>query len=198
MVTGSIGKRDVMDSQNGDKMFGDPPDFAIEAGVEPRLAVPSAVWGHMRVWCAGQPLGNIGDPFCALYLSYKLFGWTADHLEDLWDDALDGLSDREAWDLLDGVLYGRAGRDGRPLERVARDYQRYDKFNFLTNWGEQFDGYKSFVLGPPGRPLRVLSRAFPESIGLGVDVSRAGFVRAARGFTEWFEAQERRLGVREG
>jgi hypothetical protein len=168
-----------MDSQDGDEMFGDPADFAIEAGVQPGLAVPSAVWGHMRVWCAGQPLGNIGDPFCALYLSYKLFGWTANHLEDLWDDALEGLSDREACDL----LYG--------------DYQRYDKFNFLANWGEQFDGYKSFLLGPPGRPLRVLSRAFPKSFGPGVDVSRAGFVRAARGFTEWFEAQERRLGVRE-
>ena len=183
-----------MRSSSGDEMFGDPADFAIEAGVEPDLVVPSAVWGHMRVWCAGQPLGNIGDAHCALYTSYMAFKWTADHLDDLWDEALGDLSDREAWDLLDGMLYGRDGRDGRSLREVGRDAERYGKFNFLTNWGEQFDGYKSFLFRPPGRPVRVLSRAFPGSIGLGVDVSPVGFARAARAFAGWFEAQARRLG----
>jgi hypothetical protein len=73
------------------------------------------------------------------------------------------------------------------------DAQRYGRFNFLTNWGEEFDGCKSFLLCPPGRPVRILSRSFPPAVGLGVDVSRAGFVAAAAAFARWFEAQEARL-----
>jgi hypothetical protein len=44
-----------------DQIFGDKNDFAIEAGVEPDLVPPSLLWGHMRIWCAGVPLGNIND-----------------------------------------------------------------------------------------------------------------------------------------
>jgi len=179
-------------------MFGDPADFAIEAGVEPHLAAPSSVWGHMRVWCNGQPLGNIEDRHCALYPSYLAFDRMGTHLEDLWDDELGGLDDRAAWNLLDGALYGYHGdvevEDDRSLENVTCDARRFGKFNFLTNWGEQFDGgYKSFLLCPPSKPLRVLSRAFPESVGLGVNVSRIGFARASRAFIDWFRYQERRL-----
>jgi hypothetical protein len=126
------------------------------------------------------------------------FGQTVAHLEDLWDEALVGLNDQDTWNFLDGALYGYHGdvevHDERSLEDTRRDARRYGKFNFLTNWGEQFDGgYKSFLLCPPRRPLRVLSRAFPKPVGLGVNVSRAGFARAVRAFTDWFESQERRL-----
>jgi hypothetical protein len=184
--------------QGGPEMFGDPADFAIEAGVEPHLVSPSTVWGHMRVWCGEHALGNIEDRHCGLYPSYTALDWMSVHLEDLWDDALSGLDDRATWNFLDGALYGYHGdveiEDNRSLEEVKRDAQRYGKFNFLTNWGEQFDGgYKSFVVCPPSKPLRVLSRAFPESVGLGVNVSRAGFARASRAFAEWFKDQERRL-----
>jgi hypothetical protein len=179
------------------EMFGDPADFAIEAGVEPHLVAPSSVWGHMRVWCGGHTLGNIEDRHCALYPSYLEFGWMGTHLEDLWDDELGGLDDQAAWNFLDGTLYGYHGgveiEDNRSLEEVRRDAQRFGKFNFLANWGEQFDGYKSFVVCPPNRPLRVLSRAFPEPLGLGVNVSRDGFARASRAFVDWFKSQERRL-----
>jgi hypothetical protein len=180
------------------ELFGDPADFAIEAGVESHLVPPSAVWGHMRVWCRGHALGNIDDRQCALYPSYRAFDWMGAHLEDLWEDALDGLDDLATLNFLDGALYGYHGdveiEDDRSLEDLGRDAQRFGKFNFLTNWGEQFDGgYKSFVVCPPNKPLRVLSRAFPESVGLSVNVSRDGFARASRAFVDWFKSQERRL-----
>jgi hypothetical protein len=180
------------------EMFGDPADFAIEAGVETHLVAPSSVWGHMRVWCGGHALGNIEDRHCALYPSYLEFDRMGTHLEDLWDEELRSLDDRAMWNFLDGALYGYHGdveiEDDRSLEEVRRDAQRFGKFNFLTNWGEQFDGgYKSFVVCPSNKPLRVLSRAFPESVGLGVNVSRTGFARASRAFVDWFTSQELRL-----
>lgn len=184
--------------QCGPEMFGAPADFAIEAGIESDLVPPSSVWGHMRVWCGGHALGDIEDSHCALYPSYLEFDWMGTHLEALWDDALNGLDDRATWNVLDGALYGYRGdveiEDDRSLEDLHRDAQRFGKFNFLTNWGEQFDGgYKSFLVCPPNKPLRVLSRAFPESVGLGVNISRDGFARASRAFVEWFKSQERRL-----
>lgn len=184
--------------QSGPEMFGDPADFAIEAGVEPHLVAPSAVWGHMRVWCRGNALGKIDDRHCALYTSHQAFDWMSAHLEDLWDDALNGLDDRATYDFLDGALYGYHGdveiEDNLSLEEISRDAQRFGKFEFLTNWGGQFDGCsKSFVVCPPDKPLRVLSRAFPESVGLCVNVSRTGFALAARDFVDWFKYQERRL-----
>lgn len=179
-------------------LFGDPADFAIEAGIEPQLVAPSAVWGHMRVWCAGHALGDIEDGYCALYPSYTEFDWMSANLEGLWDEALSGLDDQATWNFLDGALYGYHGDveivDDRSLEELKRDDRRFGKFNFLTNWGESFDnGYKSFIVCSPNMPLRVLCRAFPRSVGLGVSITRVGFVRASREFIEWFTQQERRL-----
>jgi hypothetical protein len=154
----------------------------------------------MRVWCGGLPLGDIDDHYCALYPSHIAFHWRGEHLDELWEPDLDGLDDLATWNFLDGALYGYHGdveiADDRLLDDMKRDSQRLGKFNFLTNWGEQFDGgYKSFLMCPPGGPCRVLCRAFSGSVGLGVNVSRAGFERASRAFGEWFELQERRLGT---
>jgi hypothetical protein len=189
-----------MSTEERPNMFGDPSDFAIEAGVEPDLVAPSSVWGHMRIWCGGFPLGDIEDRHCALYPSYLALRWRRDHLEELWEQELDGLDDLATWNFLDGALYGYHGDveivDDRSLDDLRRDSQRLGKFNFLTNWGEQFDGgYKSFLVCPPGMPCRVFCRAFPPSVGLGVNVSRVAFERASKAFAEWFELQEQRLGT---
>jgi hypothetical protein len=177
--------------------FGRAADFAIEAGVEPDLAPPSAVWGHMRVWCGGIPLGNIDERCCALYPAYDGFQQMAETLDDLWDDRLDALEDEAIWNLLDGLLYGYHGTvkidDERTVDEIWRDTARYERFNFLTNWGEMFDGYKAFLLCPPGKPLRVLCREIPRAAGLGIDVTHLGFLEASMAFVQWFEAQRHRL-----
>jgi hypothetical protein len=178
-------------------IFGNQADFAIEAGVEPDLKSPSAVWGHMCIWCRGVPLGNINDPYCCLYGSYCGFREVASHIDRLWAEELVGLDDVAAWNHFDGLLFGYHGEveilDDRSIEQCQRDSDVWDCFNFLTNWGEQFDGYKSFIMRPPGGPVRILSRSFPEGTGLSVEVSRDGFVTAADGFARWFEEQELRL-----
>ena len=181
-------------------LFGDPSEFAVEAEVEPDLRPPSAVWGHMCVWCRGNALGDIDNRHCALYLSCVRFTWLAEHLDELWTPELAAFDDAGRWNFLKSLLYGYHGdidlaeHDRRTDDEMGTDWAEYSRFDFLTNWGEQFDGgFASFIFRPPGDAVHILSRAFPENVGLCVRVSPEGFVTAATGFVEWFREQERRL-----
>jgi hypothetical protein len=185
------------------EVFGSRDDFAIEAGIDPPLKLPSAVFGHMWIWCRGVPLGNLDDRYCALYPAYcgfrdLLSGVHGEpKIDRLWAEELAGLDDVAAWNFLDGLLFGYHGEvevsDERTVEECQRDWVVWGCFNFLTNWGEQFDGYKAFVMQPPGGPVRILSRRLPAGKGRAVEVSRDGFVTACEGFVRWFEEQELRL-----
>lgn len=185
------------------EVFGDRHDFAIEAGVEPELKPPSAVWGHMCVWCRGAPLGDIEDRYCALYPAYRGFRSLLSPvhgeptLDRLWAEEFAGLGDLAVLDFLDGLLYGYHGDvevpDERTAEQCRRDAVVWGCFDFLTGWGEPFDGCKAFILRPPGGQVRILSRDLPESLAPGVEASRGGVVAAVTGFTAWFNEQARRL-----
>lgn len=175
-------------------LFGDRADFAIEADVESELQRPSAVWGHMCVWCRGVALGDINLRHCGLYVAYSAFDWLSANLYSLWADELAGLDNLATWNFLDRLLYGY--HEGReiPDDRTVRcDWTVWGRFNFLTNWGEQFDGFKAFILCPPGGPVRILSARFPEHMGRGVQVSPNGVMTAAEAFARWFEREELRL-----
>ena len=180
-------------------LFDDREDFAIEVGVEPDGHTASTVWGHMCVWCRAVALGDIGDTHCGIDHAYVEFAWLVDNLNRLWADELVGLDDVAAWNFLDGILYGYHGdielAEDCALDDLRRDSARWGWFDFLTNWGEQFDGYKSFLLCPPGDMARVLSDRLPPGMGLGVAVSRRGLIDAASGFVAWFESESQRLGV---
>jgi hypothetical protein len=177
--------------------FGDANDFAIEAELEPDISPPSSVWGRMCIWCRGVALGDLSEPYCALYPAACEFRWLRSQLTDLWDECLDGLDDRAANDFLDGLLYGYHGNveleDERTLEEMKWDWDRYGKFSFLTNWGEQFDGYKSFILCPPAKPVRILSRHLPDRMNGVAVVTREGLLSAAEEFLLWFDEQAERL-----
>jgi hypothetical protein len=151
----------------------------------------------MCVWCRGAPLGDLSEPSCGLWEAAIKFHWLSDHLADLWDESLAGLDDRAALDFLDGLLYGYhrdvAIEDHRTNEQIKRDSERFRKFNFLTNWGEQFDGCKAFIVCPPAGPVRILSRHLPESLNCVAEVTREGFVSAAQGFVGWFNEEQARL-----
>ncbi len=180
-------------------VFGDREDFAIEAGVEPDNQTAGSVWGHMCVWCRGVALGNIDERYCGLFHAYQEFDGLAENLSSLWATELVGLDDVAAWNFLDGLLYGWHGdvrlSDERTTKECLQAPAQWWRFNFLTNWGEQFDDYKSFLLCPPGESARVLSRRLPDKMGRGVSISRPGFVEAASGFARWFEAESGRLGI---
>lgn len=178
-------------------LFGDPSDFAIEADVEPNLEPPTAVWGHMCVWCHGEALGDISDLHCSLYPSYLEFGDLAASLDRLWADELVGMDDISAWNFLDGLLYGFHGEveilDDRTVADCQRDWEVWGRFSFLTNWGEQFDGMKAFILCPPGDAARVLVQRSPNRVLHRTDVSREGIRSSVERFRRWFEQQAIRL-----
>src|SRR4051812_2503027 len=115
-----------------DRLFGDPKDFAIESGVEPGLARPTAGWGHMCVWCRGVALGDITNTHCGLYGAFCGFRTLLENLDDLWDESFVGLDAQATWNLLDGRLYGYHGdveiADDRILAEIKADSARYGRF----------------------------------------------------------------------
>jgi hypothetical protein len=127
---------------------------------EPNLRPPSAVWGRMQIWCEGASIGDYAEPSCALYPSYCGFRNLMETLPQLWSPELDGLSDIDLWNHLDGLLYGYHGDteipDDRTVEQCRSDSKRWGGYDFLTNWGEQFDkGGKSFILCKPNNVVWV-------------------------------------------
>ena len=177
-------------------LFGDRNDFAIEAGLEPDLQPPSQVWGHMCVWCRGISLGDITERHCGFSSAYSGFVWLASNLDRLWAVEFEALDDVALWNFLDGILYGYHGlvelQDDRTVEECQRDSNMWHHYDFLTNWDEQFDGYKAFIVCPPGGEICILSRDSSEKMCRAI-VSRDGFLAAVDGFKRWYDGEELRL-----
>lgn len=183
-------------------LIGDRSDFAIEVMVEPDLTIPSAVWGRMCVHIAGKTLGDFTDSFCALYPAYGHFDWHAKHRDRLWEASFDAMTPEEIHDTVRNAVYGD---DDRTMDQILRDSRRYSKFDFLTNWGEQFDGYSSVIVSPAPEIMMVLHRPYarPESARLlpmdffVAKCSRLGFINASLGFVKWFDRESERLQKQE-
>ena len=94
-------------------------------------------------------------------------------------------------------LYGYRGEveipDDRTLDELDLASVRYGKFDFLSNWGEPFNGYKCFLMRPSSDQIPILSRQFPASVGLALRVGKMGVLDGSQKFVRWFEAQEARL-----
>jgi hypothetical protein len=181
-------------------LFGNKELFAIEAMSEPELEAPSAVWGRMRVWCEDASIGDYEEPFCALYSAYCGFKNLTTTLPRLWADELEGLSEGELWNHFDGLLYGYRGdvalQDERTLEQCQADSRIWSKYNFLTNWGEQFDnGGKSFILCTPPGVVCVLNQTFPPERGVCARAPLSEVLNAIYQYLNWFKGESARLGV---
>lgn len=176
-------------------LFGSKQSFAIEALSEPELRPPSSVWGRMQIWCLGHPIGDISDEHCALYPAYLGFKALQESLPSLWLEELESLTVADFWNHLDGLLFGYHGDvevdDSRTVEECQRDWHLYGRFNFLTNWGEQFDrNGKSFIACPPTKTVLVLNRSLPNGA---VEIPLPAVMLAIRAFVDWFESEALRL-----
>ncbi len=177
-------------------LFGSEKTFAIEAMSEPHLVPPSAVWGRMRVWCQGVSIGNFSEEQCALYPSYVSFGLLRGNLASLWLDEFEGMSALSLWNHLDGLLYGFHGdvelSDVRTLDECRQASEKYARFDFLTNWGEQFDDNgKSFILCTPAGEVRVLNWSLAKEEGL--QARLPDVLQSITEFIGWFESEVGRL-----
>ncbi|HDR9180751.1 TPA: hypothetical protein QDB06_001284 [Burkholderia vietnamiensis] len=174
-------------------LFGTKSEFAIEAMIEPGLVPPSAVYGRMRVWCENTSLGDFSNPRCSLYPAYLGFKRLGEVLPNLWLDDLSDLSDEGMVDRLDRLLYGARGHhvleeDDRTAIECELDWDKYGIFNFLTNWGEQFDREpKSFIVCPPGQHVKVLVRTYDVDKVLSLRASVSATIDAIRLYLKWFD-----------
>lgn len=179
-------------------LFGTTETFAIEAISESELVAPSAVWGRMRIWCEGYSIGDFTEECCALYPAYLGFKNIAVMLPTLWDEEFYGLDDVDLCNKLDGLLYGYHGEmpleDNRSLEECEYDWNVYGRFNFLTNWGEQFDrGGKSFIFCQPNGTVRILNRFYFSNCGSSRQAPLDSVLSAINGYLEWFKRETQRL-----
>ena len=183
-------------------LFSNPEDFAIEAMTEPHLVAHSAVWGRMCVRIGPVILGDFSDEHCGLYGAYCGFKELLNTKTRLWDASFDGLSREQIHDLVRNAIYGD---DDRAMEAVVADSQQYRRFDFLTNWGEQFDGFASVIIQENATTTTILHRphsAFARQRSPGPFVvaicTTIGFRNACAGLVEWFDLEAARLTLDEG
>src|SRR5215510_1588035 len=123
-------------------LLGDKEGFALECYHEPLRNEHRRVFGRMCVWASGWQLGDISEPACMLNVAEGHLSRVVARIDSLDDPVLRQLNDRDAFDFLDRTLYVDDDRSG---EQVARDAERFFKFDFLTNGGGSFDETKSFI-----------------------------------------------------
>ncbi len=181
-------------------MFGDPSEFAIEAMIEPHLIAPSAVWGRMCLHIGPVVLGDITDEHCGLYGAYCGFNELVGDTTRLWDDSFTGLNHKQIHDRVRNAIYGD---DERSMDTILADAQRYRRFDFLTNWGEQFDGFASVIVQHDDAITTILHRphsAFARKRDPGPFVvatcNTLDFRDACGAFVRWFDSEASRLTLR--
>ncbi|WP_124485827.1 MULTISPECIES: hypothetical protein [unclassified Burkholderia] len=174
-------------------LFGSKSEFAIEAMIEPDLVPPSAVYGRMQVWFANTSMGDFSSPRCSLYPAYLGFKQLVAALPNIWRSDLDGLSEEQLIDRLDRLLYGAQGDelledDDRTAFECKRDWEKYGAFDFLTNWGEQFDREdKTFIFCPPTQPAKILVLPRGSDTILSLHASIPATADAIDKFLRWFD-----------
>ncbi|HLP10143.1 MAG TPA: hypothetical protein VK178_18420 [Opitutaceae bacterium] len=170
-------------------IFGRPEVFAIEVHNERTAESPSGLWGRSCVHVQGNPIGAILEPHCGLDAFADHIAEVLSRLDSLCDGQLGMMDDTEVFSFLDQRLYGDAGRT---VEQMSADWTSLGRFCFLTNVGDQFDGWKAFMFLRPDGMLRITScRGEGPSIVHRID--RPTFEIVASTFLEWIEAERERV-----
>ena len=161
--------------------FGTSQEFTIQAHREP-LNHPG-VWGRISIHVQGATLGQI-DKFGALYVPADFFRDLHDVVDNLWDQLFAHKSDAEIFTVLNNALWNDSDDS---LQVAEQAWARFHRFIFLSNWGEQFDGVKAFIIRPPGHPIRILY-ASEGAISIAL-CSPEAIIEALSSFLKWFDAE---------
>ena len=159
-------------------IFGQASEFAIEAYHEP--AGPQ--WngfGRMAIIIQGMQLGNIREEHCSLFDATDRFRELCSIIDTLWDESFTGLSDSDIFQIIDRARY---------TGYLPDLSERYGRFDFLTNTGEQFNGIKVFIICRPGGLVHVLYQFRNNVFGSG-SCSVGLFRDVSTSFVCWFDKQ---------
>jgi hypothetical protein len=125
--------------------FGNSDKFAIEIYHEP-LEPRWVGFGRMCIHIESHTIGDINEAHCSLYHAIDRILDASNSLTNLWDERFSGHSGEEIFALIDAALY-----TGEPSEM----YEEFEKFDFLTNTGEQFDRWKTFIYCTPDKIVNI-------------------------------------------
>ena len=164
--------------------FGDPSRFAIRCVHEPILNETARVFGRMCIIVGGQQLGDFNEPACMLNVTEGHLQAVLRRLSNLFDPAFDELADVALYRLLSRALYES---DERTSEQVAADAERYFKFDFLTNGGESFDRFRSFICLSKGRVKILFADA--SDVPIVANVEAEYFAETVAAFLSWLSAE---------
>jgi hypothetical protein len=160
-------------------IFGQPSEFAVEVYHEPH----SSSWGgfgRMCIHVQGVQLGDICENHCSLFHATDQFRKLYLCVETLWDESFVGLTDTEIFAVVDHALY--LGEES--------EYERFGRFDFLTNTGEQFDDAKTFIVCRPHGQVHILYQLLDNTFGSG-SCSADSFRSVIGAYVPWFETQVR-------
>ncbi len=173
-------------------IFGNKKDFAIEVMIEPDQEPPTSIWGRMSIWVNDVEIGNFNERYCNLCSACDDFESTSSYLNSLWSKKFNNKSDLQIINFLDEKLYGYHGdieiEDNRTSEDCCHDWDIYGKFNFLTNWGEMFNGYKAFLLKTPNGEIKILSRDFKKTNNLSLQCTEFTYRKAVKELSFWYQS----------
>jgi hypothetical protein len=159
-------------------IFGDPTSFAIEIHHEPS-APRWKGFGRMCLHMQGVTIGNPLEAHCSLFHAAERIAEVATHLAEQWDERFAGRSGEEIFAWLDAILY--SGK----IEASENDVARFD---FLTNTGEQFDGFKTFIYCTPDDTVCVLFRSRDDSVRTAT-CTGTEFRAVVAQLEQWFRTQ---------
>ena len=161
-------------------IFGQPTDFSIEAYHEPY----GAEWGgfgRMSIAIQNVRLGDIRENHCSLFHATDRLRDAYPNVETLWDDSFSGLSDTEIYAVLEQALY---------LSDIS-DWDRYGRYDFLTNTGEQFDDSKTYIFCRPQGHVHILYNRSQDDVIGSASCSVQSFRSVASSYIQWFDDQVR-------
>jgi hypothetical protein len=161
--------------------FGNPDNFSVEIYHEPS----SPQWlgfGRMCVHIQGLTFGVIEEEHCSLFHAVERIGEVANILPSLWDDRFAQHTDEEVFGWLDAMLYSG---------EISLESEEINRFDFLTNTGEQFDDSKSFILCSPEGVVRILFQLHDRIIVNSASCDAATFLAVSSSLNQWFQAQTR-------
>ena len=142
-------------------------------------------------------LATSNDEHCGLYGACRGFKELLSHEGRLWHDSFNGLDDAEIHDVVRHAIYGDDDRTGG---QILLDAQTYRPFDFLTNWGEQFDGFASVIFQRDNTqttvvhiPHSAFARTRLDGPMVSLNFSTNVFESAILEFLAWFERETQRL-----
>jgi len=165
-------------------LFGDSGEFAIEAYHEPMGPTYSG-FGRMALHIASVTIGDIHEEHCGLADAADRLRTKVKLIGSLWNPIFSNHSDEEIFSLIDRELYIDHGQSDKD---IAVGQHQYGKFDFLTNAGEQFDNFKTFLYADPNGSIHILYQLRNGTIG-SATCDAETFETTVQAFVKWFDFQ---------